>query len=191
LRREFQLHGVLIRWQEVEPTLGWWLLANLQLDFLVLHTSDTRWYIPGTYEYDVTDTRLYTKMAFNANLAQRWMIEFLRSDKALALEALRLGAYSYSKGGDYSAPIPADLSCLNGFRIYIGLLNIMTDRSWKVRFEVALARLRPTCTPTIIVSWCTDALPCDWRNHEDFVTHALYDSILDKHAHQKLYFSPA
>ena len=34
-------------------------------------------------------------------------------------------------------------------------------------------------------------MPCDWRNHEFYVSHAVYDSILDKHVHQKLYFSLA
>ncbi|MFM7989636.1 MAG: hypothetical protein ACKPKO_61015, partial [Candidatus Fonsibacter sp.] len=94
LRRAVQLHGVLLRWQEVEPTFGWWLVANLQLDFIGLRTSDIRWYIPGTYQYDESDTRLQTRMAFDATLAQRWMIEFLRTDKPRALETLLWGAYA-------------------------------------------------------------------------------------------------
>jgi hypothetical protein len=118
------------------------------------------------------------------------MIEFLRTDRPLALESLLWGAYLFSRGMDQETLPPADLSPLNGFRIYVALLNRLTDRNWTTRFEAALARMRPKRTP-VIIGWCSDALPCDWRNHEFYVSHAVYDSILDKHVHQKLYFSPA
>ena len=191
LRREVHYHGVLLKWQEVEPSFGWWLLDTLHLDFLVLHTSDVRWYSPGTYIYNEESTRLHDKMAFPVEQAQNWMVQFLRTDCLLALENLLWQAYSYSHDVNPGTPIPDDISCLNGFRIYIGLCNRLTDRHWKVRLESALARMRPRCSPSIIIGWCTDALPCSWHTHRFFVDHAVNDSVLDKFAHQVLHFSPA
>ena len=49
--------------------------------------------------------------------------------------------------------LPDDLSCLDGFRIYIGLLNRIWDRNWKHRLDTAMARLRGRMvTPTWIHS---------------------------------------
>ena len=55
----------------------------------------------------------------------------------------------------------------------------------------ALACLRPKCTPTIIVGWCGDTLPCDWHSHRLYTDHAVNDEILNKSIHQFLHFSPA
>ena len=90
------MHGVLLRWQEVEPTLGWFLLDALKLDFMVMHTSEIRWYVPGTYGYDEPVGTLHNRMAFPPALAQDWMIEFLRADRPLALDVLLWRAYLYS-----------------------------------------------------------------------------------------------
>ena len=86
---------------------------------------------------------------------------------------------------------PADPSCLNGFRIYVGLLIRLTDMRGTNRLNAALARLWPCCTPTRIMGWCTDARPRDWRNHQFFVDQSVMYSILDKCAHYHLHFSPA
>ena len=127
---------------------------------MVMHTSEIRWYVPGTYGYDEPEGNLHNRMAFPPPLAQDWMIEFLRADRPLALESLFWRAYVYAKGFAMDSPLPEDLTPLDDFKIYVALLNRLTDRNWKTRFEAALARLRPKCNPIIIVGWCTDALPC-------------------------------
>ena len=83
------------------------------------------------------------------------------------------------------SPLPEDLTPRNDFKVYVALLSRLTDRNWKTRFEAALTRLRPKCNPIILVGWCTDALPCSWPNHEYYVSHAVYDSVLDNHVHRK------
>ena len=80
---------------------------------------------------------------------------------------------------------------MNGFRINIGLINRLTDKHWKIRLEAAFARTRPRCSPTIIIGWCADALPCSWHTHRLFVDHAVQEMVINKFAHQILDFSPA
>ena len=114
-------------------------------------------------------------------LALQWIIAFLRTDCALDSGEMLWEAYVLSKG--QGSPMqrqqPADPSCLNGFRIYVGLLTQLTDKRWTNRLDAALARLWPRCTPTRIIGWCTDARPCDWRNHQFFVDQSVMYSILD------------
>ena len=109
------------RWQEMEPAFGWWLLANFNLDFIVIATPDIRWYAAGTYNPGPHVARgLHSRMAFPAEVAREWMQQFHRTDQYLQLDTLIYRAYQYSKGMPMDEPMPADLSCLNGFRIYIG-----------------------------------------------------------------------
>ena len=123
-------------------------------------------------------------MAFPTKLAQQWIIAFLRTDCALDLGELLWEPYVLSKG--QGSPVQhqqrADLSCRNGFRMYVGLLTRLTDKRWTNRLDAALARLWPHCTPTRIIGWCTDARPRDWRN-QFFVDQSVMYSILDECAH--------
>ena len=132
LDAEARSMGNFGRWQETEPAFGWWLLASLKLDFIVTATSDIRWYTAGTYNPGVQPTRgLHSRMAFPATAAREWMQQFHRTDQALQLDTLIYHAYRYSKGIPMEEPIPSDLSCLNGFRVYMGLLNKINDYTWK------------------------------------------------------------
>ena len=35
---------------------------TLKLDFIVMHTSEIRWYVLGTYEYDPPEGHLHNRM---------------------------------------------------------------------------------------------------------------------------------
>ena len=93
--------------------------------------------------YGADYPRLTGRMAFPSKLAQQWIIAFLRTDCALDLGELLREAYVLSKGQGSPAQHqqPADPSCLNSFRICIGLLTRLTDKRWTNRLDAALARL--------------------------------------------------
>ncbi len=62
-------------------------------------------------------------MAFPVEQAQERMVQFLRTDRVLALEELLWQAYVDAHDVSVWTPLPTDLTCLNGFRIYAGLFN--------------------------------------------------------------------
>ncbi|MFM7979652.1 MAG: hypothetical protein ACKPKO_10085, partial [Candidatus Fonsibacter sp.] len=120
------------RWQESDTAFAWWLLGNLHLDFIVVATSDVRWYIGDTFPPGLkANPRLNEIMAFPAELAREWKQSFHRVDQTLQLEVLLYKAYAYSKNIPLDLPVLDDLRCLNGWRIYIGLLNKINGYKWK------------------------------------------------------------
>ena len=197
--------GNMGKWQETDTKFGWWLLDTLHLDFLVLATSDHRWWPAGTYGHPTTTgyrgdsgTVLHDRMAFPIELARIWLTELQRTDRPINLELLLYRAWAWCRQQDIPGlwedgfNLPDDLSCLDGFRIYIGLLNRIWDRNWKHRLDTAMARLRGRMvTPTLLFGYTAEALPCSWQNLRFYTEHALLDNVLDKYVHQKLYFSPA
>ena len=100
-----------------------------------MRTSDIRWYVPGTYVHDDTDPIFNDRMACPCELAREWMVQFLRTDRTLFLDARIWKASVDSQRLGIGTPMPKNLSCLNGFRIYVGLINRTTDRRWQTRFE--------------------------------------------------------
>ncbi|MFM7985808.1 MAG: hypothetical protein ACKPKO_41485, partial [Candidatus Fonsibacter sp.] len=115
----------------------------------------------------------------------------------MALDVLLYRAWAFSRGievqglWDEDFTPPRDLSCLNGFRIYVALLNRLYDKNWKHRLDAALARLRGRLiNPTILLGYTSEALPCNWQSLRHYTDHAVLDRVLDKYVHQKLYFSP-
>ena len=115
LRNAIYVPAVFLARQEVEPTLGWWLLDNLNVDFLGQNTSDMRLSCPATYIYDEQNAHLHDPMACPALLARKWTVDFLRTDRQPNLEKLFYSACAYSKGlpCDGRSRL-ADLRCLGG-----------------------------------------------------------------------------
>ena len=123
LDRLRQITGVTQRWQERDSTFGWWLIGTPRLDFLVLATSDVKWYAAGTYDEPPDGPR--SRMAFPVDLAQEWMTDLINTQQLLDLANLVWRAYAWR----HSIPHEQQPICeaLNGFTIYIGLLNRVTS----------------------------------------------------------------
>ena len=169
LEREKQATGLSQRWQETDSTFGWWLIEKLGLDFLVLATSDIKWYAAGTYD-DIPDSPA-SRTAFPVHQAQQWMMELMGTQHILNLPRLIWKAYAWKhRIPDEHQP---DSSALNGFTIYLGILNRVLNSRWKQRLDMAMSSMRAICNP-IIWFWCTaEALPCPWAHMRLLTDHLL------------------
>ena len=137
-------------------------------------------------------------MAFPIDLARIWITDLPRTDRPINLELLLYRAWALCRHQEVPAlweddfRVPNGLTCLDGFRIYVGLLSRIWDRDWKHRLGTALARLRGRMvTPTILFGYTAEALPCNWQSLRFYTERALPDNVMDKYTNQNLYFSPA
>ncbi|MFM7981748.1 MAG: hypothetical protein ACKPKO_20760, partial [Candidatus Fonsibacter sp.] len=114
LERELQNTGVTQRWQETDSGFGWWLIENLELNFLVLATSDLKWYAAGTWD-DPPDGP-NSRLAFPVDRAQKWMVDLMSTRSNIPLADLIWEAYAYKNR--IPAEARRDWNLLDGFTIY-------------------------------------------------------------------------